>query len=159
MELGTFGAILRFAMNLEQQAADFYEGAAGGGLEGTFRELARKSRKRLSRLERARREMVSEMILESITGLDGNAYGVDLDTAPDEVGLLRQAQALEETSARFYRDAADKMPIREVVRLFQRLARENEQRKAQLVSHWQYDCHDHPAIKSPGYEAAGDKSP
>jgi len=48
----------------------------------------------------------------------------------DEAGLLRQAQALEETAAHFYRDAAAKMPIQEVVRLFQRLVRENEQRKA-----------------------------
>ena len=132
MELGTFGAILRFAMDLEQQAADFYEGAAGGGLEETFRELARGARKRLGRLERARREMVAEMILESITGLDGDAYRADLAPAASEAELLRQGQALEETSARFYRDAADKMPIREVVRLFQRLARENEQREAQL---------------------------
>jgi len=132
MELGTFGAILRFAMDLEQQAADFYEGTAGGGLEGIFCELARGSRKRRSRLERARREMVTEMILESITGLDEDAYDVNLDSKADEVELLRQARTLEETSARFYRDAADKMPIREVVRLFQRLVRENEQRKAQL---------------------------
>ena len=132
MELGTFGAILRFAMELEQQAVDFYEGAAEGGLEETFRELARGSRKRLGRLERARREMVAEMILESITGLDGDAYGVDLDPKAGEAGLLRQAKTLEESSARFYRDAAGKMPIREVVRLFQRLVRENEQREAQL---------------------------
>ena len=132
MELGTFGAILRFAMDLEQQAADFYEGAAGGELEEVFGELARGSRKRLKRLERARREMVVEMVLESITGLDGDVYGVDLDSEVDEAGLLRQARRLEETSTRFYKDAADKMPIREVVRLFQRLVRENEQREAKL---------------------------
>ena len=34
---------------------------------------------------------------------------------------------------RFYQDAAEKMPILEIVRLFQRLTRENEQRKAQLA--------------------------
>ena len=130
MELGTFGAILRFAMDLEEQAVGFYEEATRGGLEETFGELARGSGKRLRRLERARREMVAEMILESITGLDGDAYHVDLDPGSDEAGLVRQAQALEETAARFYRDAAAKMPIREVVRLFQRLARENEQRQA-----------------------------
>jgi rubrerythrin len=130
MELGTFGAILRFAMDLEEQAVGFYEGAARGGLEETFGELAQGSGKRLRRLERARREMVAEMILESITGLDGDAYHVDLDPGTDEAGLVRQVQALEETAARFYRDAAEKMPIREVVRLFQRLARENEQRQA-----------------------------
>ena len=130
MELGTFGAILRFAMDLEEQAVGFYEGTARGGLEETFGELAQGSGKRLRRLERARREMVAEMILESITGLDGDAYHVDLDPGTDEVSLVQQAQALEKVAARFYRDAAEKMPIREVVRLFQRLARENEQREA-----------------------------
>lgn len=133
MELGTFGAILRFAMDLEEQAAWFYEEAARGGLEVAFGELAQGSRGRLKRLERARREWVSEMILESVTGLDGNAYRVDLDPEADEAGLLRQAQALEETAIRFYRDATGKMPIREVVRLFQRLVRESEQRKTQLL--------------------------
>jgi len=130
MELGTFGAIMRFAMELEQRASDFYEQAAGA----TFHELARGSRKRLGRLKRARREMVSEMILESITGLDGDAYNVDLDPQADEAGLLRQARIWEQTCARFYQDAAAKMPIREVVRLFQRLARENQKRKAQFSS-------------------------
>lgn len=129
MELGTFGAILRFAMELEQRAGDFYEQATGA----TFHDLARGSRKRLSRLERARREMVSEMILESITGLEGDAYNVDLDPQADEVELLRQARILEQTCARFYQDAADKMPIREVIRLFQRLARESQKRNAQLM--------------------------
>jgi rubrerythrin len=132
MELGTFGVILRFAMELEERAVKFYEGAARGGLEGTFGELVQGSHKRLKRLEQARREMVAEMILESIMGLDGDAYHVDLDPEADEAGLLRQARALEEASARFYQDAAAKMPIREVVRLFQRLAQENGQRKAML---------------------------
>jgi len=133
MELGTFGAILRFAMELEQQAVDFYEGAVGGELEAGFGELARGSRKRLKRLERARREMVTEMILESITGLNGDDYRVDVDSKVDEAGLLRQARTLEETTACFYQDAAAKMPIREVVRLFRRLVRENEQRQTQLA--------------------------
>lgn len=132
MELGTFGMILRFAMDLEKQAVGFYEGVTRGRLAETFGELAQGSGKRLRRLEQARREMVAEMILESITGLEGDAYHVDLDPEADEAGLLRQAQALEEASARFYRDAADKMPIREVVRLFQRLAQENEQRSTKL---------------------------
>jgi rubrerythrin len=132
MELGTFGVILRFAMEQEERAARFYEEAARGELEGKFGELAQGSRKRLKRLEQARREMVAEMILESITGLDSDAYHVDLDPRADGARLARQAQALEEAAACFYRDAAGKIPIREVVRLFQRLAQENEQRKAEL---------------------------
>jgi len=132
VELGTFGAVLKFALELEERAAAFYEAGARGGLAGLFGELARGSRKRLGRLERARREMVTEMILESIAGLDDSAYRVDVDAEADEAGLLEQARALEETAARFYRDAAAKMPIREVVRLFERLARENERRRVRL---------------------------
>ena len=133
MQLGTFGAILGFALELEEQAAEFYGEAAQGRLEELFRQLMQGSRKRLSRLERARREGVSEMILESITGLDSDAYCVELDPEVDEAERLRQAVALEETIHRFYQDAAKKMPIMEIVRLFQRLTKENEQRKAQLI--------------------------
>lgn len=133
MELGTFGAILRFAMDLEERAATFYGEAARGDLVQAFGEYARGSGKRLRRLERARRELISEMILEPITGLDGDDYPIDLDPRAGDAELVRQAQAIEEMEIRFYQDAAAKMPIREVVRLFQRLERENEQRRARLT--------------------------
>jgi rubrerythrin len=133
MQLGTFGAILGFALEMEEQAAQFYEASARGELEQLFRQLMRGSRKRFTRLERARREGVSEMILESITGFDGDAYQVELDPEASKVGRQRQAIALEETTQRYYQDAAEKMPILEIVRLFHRLTKENEQRKAQLT--------------------------
>jgi rubrerythrin len=132
MELGTFGAILGFALDLEERAAGFYEAVAQGEREGAFQDLAKGTHKRLERLERARREGVAEMILESITGLSDDAYQVDLAPGAGEVDRLRQAIALEETAARFYRDAAAKMPIKEIVRLFERLAKENDKRRAQL---------------------------
>lgn len=134
MELGTFGAIISFGINLEDQARNFYEQGAGGRLEETFHELARGSGKRLQRLEWARRELVAEMILESIVGLDGDAYQVNLDPTVGEAERLEQAHDLEEITARFYQDAAAKMPIRQVVRLFQRMAQENQQRITQLNS-------------------------
>ena len=132
MELGTFGAVLKLALELEERAATFYEAGARGGLAEVFGDLARGSRKRVRRLEQARRELVNEMILESITGLDEEEYRVELDVGAEEPERLRQARALEETAARFYRDAASRMPIREVVRLFERLARENDKRRARL---------------------------
>ena len=132
MELGTFGAILRFAMDLEEQAEQLYRDVATCDVEDVFRELARGSRKRVKRLERARRELVAEMILESITGLDGDAYRVDLGSQASETAFLQRVQRLELVSARFYRDAAAKMPILEVARLFQRMASENDQRRARL---------------------------
>ena len=124
MELGTFGAILRFAMQMEEQSAAFYE--AAGEVVPSLQELEGAARKRLARLEQARREGVAEMILESITGLDGDAYAVALDPRADAATLQAQSQALEEAAARFYRDAATKLPIREVARLFQRMAQEHE---------------------------------
>jgi len=133
MQLGTFGAILRFAMELENQAAAFYEAAAQSDLTDSFQEMARVSRKRLSRLERARREGVAEMILESIEGLDSSPYQVDLTAAADTGQRLQQAVALEETTSLFYRDAAAKMPIQEIVRLFQQLSDENMQRQGELA--------------------------
>ena len=132
MELGTFGAVLKLALELEERAATFYEAGAEGGLAEVFGDLARGSRKRVRRLEQARRELVNEMILESITGLDEEEYRVELNAGAEEPERLRQARALEETAARFYRDAASRMPIREVVRLFERLARENDKRRVRL---------------------------
>ena len=133
MQLGTFGAILRFAMELESQAADFYEAPAQSDLADSFQEMARISRKRLNRLERARREGVAEMILESIEGLDSSSYQVDLTADADTGQRLQQAVVLEETTSLFYGDAAAKMPIQEIVRLFQQLADENIQRQAELA--------------------------
>jgi len=132
MELGTFGAIVRFAIELEGQAAAFYETTARGEFAEPFRQLGQGSRRRLQRLERARREGVAEMILESIRGLDGDHYRLDPVLATDEADLRRQAIALEETMARFYRDAAAKMPIPEIGRLFRQLAAENEKRQAEI---------------------------
>ena len=128
MELGTFGAILRFGLELEDRAAQFYEQGAQGELAALFQELGQGARKRLRRLEQARREGVTEMILESISGLDGETYRLELDAGDSEAGRLEQAQALEGRAAQFYQDAAAKLPIREVARLFTQLAQENRRR-------------------------------
>ena len=133
MQLGTFGAIFRFALELEEQAVAFYQAPAEDSLKESFDQMARGSGKRHRRLERARREGVTEMILESIEGLDSVSYHVDLTPHADLTPRLDQATALEETTSRFYRDAAAKMPIEEIVRIFQRLAQESIQRRAELV--------------------------
>lgn len=123
MELGTFGAIVGFAMELEQRALDFYKTAPDVIPEAICAELERGYGKRLKRLERARREMVAEMILESISGLDSDTYAVTLQ--PGAKDALQQARELEAMIIRFYENAAAKLPIREVVRLFERLAEEH----------------------------------
>jgi len=132
MELGTFGAIMRFAIELEQQAAAFYESGARGDTESVFRRLARQSRKRARRLERARRESISEMILESIVGLEAENYIVDADPELDRDARLAQGIALEQVQARYYNEAGEKIPILGVARLFRRMAEENEKRRKSL---------------------------
>lgn len=132
MELGTFGAIMRFAIELEQQAAAFYESGAPGDTESVFQRLAGQSRKRARRLERARRESISEMILESIIGLETENYTVDVDPELGRDARVDQGIALEEAQARFYDEAAEKIPILGVVRLFRRMAEENEKRRRRL---------------------------
>jgi rubrerythrin len=134
MELGTFGAILRFALDWEAQVATFYEQAARGSWSEEFRELARGARKRLERLERARREGIAEMILEPIVGLQSDPYWIDTVPHEEELGLLRQALSVEEKGQRFYREAGSKLPIREVARLFEQLAEDNGTR-AERVRH------------------------
>jgi len=140
MNLATFGAIMSFGLDLEQQAAAFYETAARGALKGPFIHLARGARKRAVRMERARREGVAEMILEPITGMDGDDYRVELSLNTDEAGLLKQAIALEEATYRFYLDAADKIPVREVARTCKRMAQESEQQKTELEE--LQSCHE-----------------
>jgi rubrerythrin len=129
MKLGTFGAILSYALQIEEQTASFYKTAAQDHPDELFAGLARRAHKRVTRLERARREGVAEMILEPISGLNSDDYAVALNP---EAPLAEQALALEKAAATFYRDAATKMPIREIVRLFERMAEESDESCKQL---------------------------
>jgi rubrerythrin len=129
MELGTFGLIMSFAMDLEESALAMYEKADLGLPAELVDELVRGNRKRLKRLERGRREGVVEMVLEAITGLDGNDYQVEFSAGDS----LDRAVEFEEVSARFYKDAAAKLPIREISRMFRRFAEENEKRHDRLM--------------------------
>jgi hypothetical protein len=128
MELGTFGLIMSFAMDFEEAALVMYGDPDLGVPAELVDELIRGNKKRLKRLERGRREGVVEMVLESITGLDGDDYQVKSSAG----GSLARAVEFEEVSARFYKDAAAKLPIREISRMFLRLAEENEKRHDRL---------------------------
>lgn len=133
MELSTFGAILGFAMDFERQAEAYYQKGAIVAYSELFQSLAGESKKRYSKLERARREGISEMILEFISGLSSDKFEINIDaTSVDPSVLLDQACLLEVHQERFYRAAAEKLPIKEVVRIFLRLATENERRLSQL---------------------------
>lgn len=133
MDLATFGAIMTFALELEGRAAVYFEEAARGSLQEAFSDLAKRAHKRAKRLERTRREGIAEMILEPITGMDGEDYRVEVSSDGDESELLDRAVRLVETSIHFYHDAAAKIPVKEVARTCQRMAQESEKQKAELL--------------------------
>lgn len=141
MELTTFGALLRFALELEGAAAKFYEEGAGAAqgpeLIRSFAELRAEGERNRRRLERIRRESVNEMLLESLQGLEEEAYRVELKLSPDtgDDELLALALQFEEALERFYHEVAGQMSLPEVAQGFRRLAEKHAQYKAKLEGH------------------------
>jgi hypothetical protein len=94
-ELNTVGALMRFAVSLEEEAADRYtEWSAAARAPASLSELALEHRTRAERLTRMLREQLNEMILEPISGLSVADY-----QAPASV-----LAGLERKLARLYAD-------------------------------------------------------
>ena len=122
---------MSFAMKLEDWARSFYENDTE--LPADLREdLTKDSLKRHRRIEKTRREGVVELALEAISGLDGADYAVEHEGEARSAGTLQSAIALEETCARFYREASMKLPMQDVARLFMRCAKSNEENLVRL---------------------------
>jgi len=140
MELGTLGAVLRFAIELEDRGTEFHQEAASLAkhslAEGVFLALAEAKRKRKELLERSRRENINEMLLEPIAGLKGSDYLIEteLSSKMGYYDALRLATEWEENSQRFYLDGAGRLNLPEVTRVFEKLAEENADHKLRLES-------------------------
>ena len=138
-DLNTFGSVLTFAVYLEDAARTFYEGLSKRDVrpfsQVVLKELIEGNRKRRELLERTRRENVVEMILERISGLDGDKYDIELSHAPDkdDASNVKVAMELEERMRRFYTDSANKTRfLPEVSRALEKLARNSAEREARL---------------------------
>jgi rubrerythrin len=136
-ELTTFGAVLRFAIDLETASAAFYEAAAGllakDGPGTLVRELSAQHANRRHLLERTRQMKLNEMVLEPVSGLDGRRYVFDATSAPKD-GVLRRAIDLEAVAVRFYEDSSTvaKSLLTEAARTFRKLAEENRRNAVRL---------------------------
>ena len=111
--LNTFGAIMTQAIGLEERLADYYERAGDGDRAGA---CVRRQKK----MTRIRREAVLEITLEAIDGLDSDDYALDLEDL-SEAGQARAAG----TAARFYREVAPGINVRQARRALERAAREH----------------------------------
>jgi hypothetical protein len=141
VELGTFGAILKFALNLENGASAFYDSVVkkieNQTLRAMLEEFYRRKKKRIQLLTRVRRENVTETILEHISGLNGDDYQA-VPTIPEELNELQICELsakMEERIHEFYNVAAIKIGfLYEAADAFERLAEENIENKEKLLA-------------------------
>ena len=140
MALSTFGAIMGFASEIVGSAMDHYqvavEKAKDPVLKDTLKALLEEERKNYVLMEQTRRENVTEMILEPITGLHQEDYEIDLKFSDhaNDADLLKMALAQEEKEKKFFNDSSAKVPLPEVARIFRRIAQRKEKNLSKLKS-------------------------
>jgi hypothetical protein len=141
VELGTFGAIIKFALDIENAASTFYESAikisTNQTLNELFEKLYHRKQKRIQILKRVRRENVTETILEHITGLLSDDYELIPPPSSDinEQELCNLAARMEGIALDFYNTAAIKIGfLYEAADAFERLAEENTEYKQKLLA-------------------------
>lgn len=122
MSLTQFGSILTFAADLENRLAEFYEKASkeGGIHSEEFSRRAKSCIKRKRRLERSRRENVTEITLEPIEGLNTADYQLDLTN-----NIPKNVDVIEKLITRFYSDVIPKINVLESRRVLTRCQKEH----------------------------------
>jgi len=140
MALSTFGAIMGFAGKITGQSADTYKTMVQKAKDPDLREilgtLSVEGGKSHSLMEKTRRENVTEMILEPITGLRQEDYEIDLKVVDsmEDTDLLKAALILEEREKKFLIDVSIKVPLPEVARIFRKLAQKKLENLQKLQS-------------------------
>ena len=138
MFLSTFGAMMGFAAEMAGRREELYramaEQAQDPVLKDLFQVLAGEEGKNRVLMVRARRENVTEMILEPVAGLRPEAYEVDIEVSQltEDVSLLKAALMIEEREKRFFQDASSKVPLPEVARIFRKAALKKEENLRRL---------------------------
>jgi rubrerythrin len=140
MALTTFGAIMGFAADITGQTADTYKTVAqkakDSGLKEMLQALSMEGGKNHSLMEKTRRENVTEMILEPVSGLHQEDYEIDFRVADpmEDADLLKAALSFEEREKKFFSDVASKIPLPEVARIFRKLAQKKQENLTKLQS-------------------------
>jgi hypothetical protein len=138
MALSTFGAIMGFAADMVGQTRVICEALAekakNPGLKEVLQQLVGEEAKNHSLMERTRREHVTEMILEPITGLYKKDYAVDFKhlEQKDDADLLKIALMLQALEKRFFQDVSAKVPLPEVARIFRKISKKKEENLGRL---------------------------
>jgi len=129
-----------FAAEITGQTGEIYKTLAQKAKDLTLREvlqvLSAEEGKSHSLMEKTRRENVTEMILEPISGLHQEDYGIDLKVVDpmEDADLLRAALVLEEREKKFFNDVSIKVPLPEVARIFRKMTQKKQENLAKLQS-------------------------
>ena len=126
---------MKFAAEIFRQAADFYRTALSRaqdpGLKEALSGLLEEAGKYEALMERIRRENVTEMILEPVTGLSPDDYHPEALPREDsgDAGLFKTTLALETAQQTFFERASARVPLPEAARAFRKIA---EKKKSSL---------------------------
>ncbi|MFH2009988.1 MAG: hypothetical protein ABI333_25555 [bacterium] len=139
-EITSFGTLLKFALALEQTTADLEARAAEAPVcaahQGELTSMADKHTRRIADLERLQRERLNEVILQPLGGMARDEYlpPTALPVGADAAGLTRALADLEDLSARFYGDAAERAVnlLGGLDRTFKRFVKEDRKRAQTL---------------------------
>ena len=122
--LNQFGAVMKFAIDLESNLAEFYENSNLSENHPTnieeFSSRAKASLKRKKNLERSRRENVTEITLEPIEGLYANEFEFNF-----EEFSIESINKNEDIAMKFFSEAGPKINVLETRRVFKRCLKEH----------------------------------
>lgn len=138
-EITSFGTLLKFALALEQNCAALESQTAGlescAPHRSALTAMAKKHARRITDLERLSRERLNEVVLQPLSGIARDEY-LPATTLPDDdaAGVLAALAGLEELSARFYSDAAERAVnlLGGLDRTFKRFVKEDGKRAQKL---------------------------
>ena len=140
MTLSTFGAIMGFAAEMVKHSLTTYQTIVQRAKDTVFKEhlqgLLGEKEKEIALMEQTRRENVTEMILEPITGLHQGDYEFEVEI-PDQakdLDLLKIVLIFEEREQKFFQDSSQKVPLPEVARIFRKVAQKKEKNLTKLKS-------------------------
>ncbi len=141
MPLINFGSIMNFAEELEVKDEQFYTAALNNpesaSHKAAFEQILSDCMKNKKNIQRARRENVTEMILENISGFFREPFVLDAGDASgmNASQLLEMAQKLEERAERYYLEAAVKIKaLSEVARILKLVAKKRTAHRNSLSS-------------------------
>lgn len=138
MDEKTFKGILRFAIDKEVEAFNFYSEASknakySGGKE-LFSSLAKEEEGHRKLLENLNMERVAQKRIEEVPDLHISDYLVEVELKPDlsYADILRIAMKREEKSLKLYTDMKESNTDEDLKKLFGLLAHEEAKHKLRL---------------------------